>query len=96
MATWAPHVYMEQDLANETFIPWNARAVFTALLQVPFNDRRNATVFKKIIERFCPKIKDLPINPKEWPLPNTASVSKDMGLEIFFSDDEMLSVENFL
>jgi hypothetical protein len=66
-ATWAPEVFIETDLAYETFIPWNARAIITALLQVPFEDRWKATIFKKIIARFCPEIKDLAINPRTWP-----------------------------
>ena len=67
MATWIPQLLIETDIAYETFIPWNSRAVFTTMLQVSFEERKSWALFKKIIHDYCPAIDNWPINPKDWP-----------------------------
>lgn len=63
MATWHSQLLIEWDYALETFIPWNARAILTTMLQVPFEDRITGKLFKNIISSHCPILQQVPINP---------------------------------
>jgi hypothetical protein len=68
MAAWHGVSMLERDFYGQAFIPFNARAIWEVLLGVPYEDRVNAVAFHRITEIVDPKLRTIPINPKEWPL----------------------------
>lgn len=66
MATWYSQVCIAYDIVCETFIPYNARAILTIMLQLPFEDRISNALLKNIISDYWPEVEKLPINPKYW------------------------------
>jgi hypothetical protein len=83
MSAWHGMILLERDFYADCFIPFNCRAIFEALLGVPTEDRRNATVFKRLIERAAPQLNAIPINPSEWPLVRRPSASKERTAPIY-------------
>lgn len=69
MATWHGVALNERDFYSIAFIPFNSRAMFEAMLGISDDKRDDASVFYRMIEMVDPSLLDLPINPKEWPLP---------------------------
>jgi hypothetical protein len=67
MSAWHGMILLERDFYADCFIPFNARAVFKALLAVPVRDRKRSTVFKRLIQQCAPQLTRIPINPPEWP-----------------------------
>lgn len=68
MSAWHGAGMVERDFYAEPFIPFNSREIFETLLGVPYEDRKSAAVFYRMIEMVDPTLLDLPINPKSWPL----------------------------
>lgn len=64
MSTWHGPALLAYDIAFDTSIPFNFRRLLELLMSVPLPDRRKATVFRAIIDRRCPEIADIPINPR--------------------------------
>jgi hypothetical protein len=67
MAAWHGVSMLERDFYAQAFIPFNARAIWEVLLGVPYEDRVNAVAFHRMIEMVDPKLRTIPINPKDWP-----------------------------
>lgn len=72
MAAWHGVAMLERDFYAQAFIPFNARAIWEVLLGVPYEDRVNATAFHRMIDMVDPRLMDIPINPKDWPVPAPA------------------------
>jgi hypothetical protein len=51
-------------MAFDTAILFNSRRVLDLLLAAPLADRKNATLLRAILAARCPKIADIPINPR--------------------------------
>jgi hypothetical protein len=64
MSTWHAQALSGSDMAFDTSILFNSRRLLDLLMSVPLPDRRNATLFRKIIARRCPQISDIPVNPR--------------------------------
>jgi hypothetical protein len=64
MSTWHAQALSGSDMAFDTSIPFNSRRVLDLLMSVPLADRRNGTLFRRIIARRCPQIADIPVNPR--------------------------------
>jgi hypothetical protein len=68
MGCWHSHVLIESDVAFDTHILFNARHILKLMLAVPLTDRAKGTVFRAMIDENLLEIKDLPVNPKSWPV----------------------------
>jgi hypothetical protein len=66
MAAWHGVAMLERDFYAQAFIPFNARAIWEALLGVPYKDRVSATAFRKMVDMVNPRLMEIPINPEEW------------------------------
>lgn len=64
MSTWHGPALLAYDTCFDTSILFNFRRVLEPLLSVPQPARRKATLFRAIIERRCPQIADIPVNPR--------------------------------
>lgn len=62
MAAWHGVTTLERDFACDTFIAFNCRAVFEALLGVDRAFRKSSAVFKRMIEREAPALLSMPFN----------------------------------
>jgi hypothetical protein len=67
MSAWHALLLLESDIAFDTFIPFNARCIFEAMLAVPVDYRKRGDVFRRIIRMKAPELAELPINPLAWP-----------------------------
>ncbi|WP_277209516.1 hypothetical protein [Isoptericola croceus] len=67
MGTWHGPAMVERDFYAEPFIPFNARAVFTAMLGIDRDDRDSGAVLHRLIDLVDPELHSVPINPKRWP-----------------------------
>lgn len=65
MSTWHGPMLNERDFYGESFIPFNARGVFEAMLGLPEPERRSGSVLYRLIERTIPDLLDLPVNPPD-------------------------------
>lgn len=54
----------ERDFYADSFIPFNSRRVFEAMLGVPDEDRYADKTVYRMIELVNPKLLDVPINPR--------------------------------
>ena len=64
MSTWHAQALSGSDMAFDTSILFNSRRLLDLMMSVPLQDRRKATLFRRIIARRCPQIADVPINPR--------------------------------
>jgi hypothetical protein len=71
MGAWHGLLLLESDISFDTFIPFNARNIFEAMLSVPFESRKRGDVFKRIIQMKSPELAELPINPPSWSVAGT-------------------------
>lgn len=69
MATWHGTTLLERDFYADTFIPFNTRRIFEAMLGLDRESRKKGSVFYRMIENVDPSLLDLPINPTSWPKP---------------------------
>lgn len=67
MSAWLGVANAERDFYSEPLVPFNARAILTALLGVSRDERNAATVFYEAIRQTTPSLLDIPINPTKWP-----------------------------
>jgi len=51
MGSWLPHVYLQSDILFDTLNLVNSWAILEALLNLPLEDRINAKVYKKILNK---------------------------------------------
>jgi hypothetical protein len=65
--TWVSEVLQESDFVFNTHSLVNCRKILELLLCVKFEDRVKSTVFHNIINRKLPEIRDIPINPVNFP-----------------------------
>lgn len=64
MPAWHSQTILNRDLALDTFIPFNARSIFNALLSVGYGDRLTGAAFRRIIATLLPELADVPVNPR--------------------------------
>ena len=64
MAAWHGVIRLETDIAFDTFIPINARNVFSAMLSQPKDARIRGALQREIILKLCPALLGLPVNPR--------------------------------
>lgn len=64
MSTWHGPTLLAYDMAFDTSILFNCRRLVELMLATPATDRRKATLFRAIIQRCCPEVADIPINPR--------------------------------
>lgn len=76
MGAWHGVSMVERDYYAEPFIPFNARAIFAAMLGLSEEERNSAAVFYKIINMVDASLLDMPVNPKTWPLQESAGTKK--------------------
>jgi hypothetical protein len=64
MSTWHAQALSGSDMAFDTSILFNSRRLLELMMSVPLQDRRKATLFRRIIARRFPQIADVPVNPR--------------------------------
>ncbi len=66
MGSWMSQVWLEKDIAQESFSPFNYRPLMTMMLGVPVKYRREPDylLFQRMIKRLWPELLNWPINPK--------------------------------
>jgi hypothetical protein len=67
MSTWHAQVLLGSDFAFDTSIIFNSRSALDLLLSAPLKDRIKASLFYELVNRRCPEIRDIPINPRAAP-----------------------------
>lgn len=63
MSAWHGTLLNERDFYGESFIPFNARVVFEAMLGLPWAERKSGSVLYRLVEELAPQLLDLPVNP---------------------------------
>ncbi|WP_020180885.1 hypothetical protein [Methylopila sp. M107] len=66
MPAWHSQAIMNRDQAMDTFIPFNSRSIFDAMLSVEQAKRRKGAIQLRLIKRLLPELSDVPINPKTF------------------------------
>lgn len=69
MSNWFHKVLLESDIAHDTHILVNSRAILRLMLSVPASDRRSALVFDHLVGLAWPAAYKLPINGVARQLP---------------------------
>ena len=68
MGAWQAGVVAESDLAFDTVIAFNSRAIIRRFLGVPERERRDTRYLESWIAASVPEIADIPVNPDTYPL----------------------------
>jgi hypothetical protein len=66
MGTWHSHVLIESDPGFDTHVVFNCRRILTALLSLPFEARKNGSVFSRATALCWPELTEFSINPEDW------------------------------
>lgn len=74
MGCWHSTLVGQRDVVADTFIPFNARRIFEAMLGVTLAERRTGAVFQRIVAENTPALVEYPINPESW---GTAAAAGD-------------------
>jgi hypothetical protein len=90
MSAWHGAAMVERDYYAEPFIPFNARTIFETMLGVPEEKRQSADVLYNIIKLVNPRLLDMPVNPKTWPLENSKPIPENNGLIPFTKDRDLI------
>jgi hypothetical protein len=66
MGSWLPQSWLEKDIAQESFSPYNCRTLLTMMLGVPTKYRRawDYRLYQRMIKYLWPELSNWPINPK--------------------------------
>jgi hypothetical protein len=68
MGAWQAGVVAESDLAFDTVIAFNSRAIIRRFLGVPERERMDTRYLESWIAASIPEIADIPVNPGTYPL----------------------------
>ncbi|WP_226619883.1 hypothetical protein [Cytobacillus firmus] len=62
MSLWHSYIVLESDMAYETYILYNNRALLTKMLSAPIEIRESNELFIRMIQKAWPEVLDLPVN----------------------------------
>ena len=67
LGSWLARTWLEKDIAEESFSPYNYRPLITTMLGAPLKYRRGPdySLYQFITERLWPKLVQWPVNPKD-------------------------------
>ena len=65
MGAWQSMILLERDFYGEPYMPFNSRAIFTAMLGLPEDVRQAATLFRRLID--IPELAGVPLKSSSTP-----------------------------
>ena len=67
LGSWLARTWLEKDIAEESFSPYNYRPLITVMLGAPLKYRRGPDylLYQFITERLWPKLVQWPVNPRD-------------------------------
>ncbi|RZJ86579.1 MAG: hypothetical protein EON88_24410 [Brevundimonas sp.] len=65
MGAWQSMILLERDFYGEPYMPFNCRAIFTAMLGLTHEVREAATLFRRLID--IPELADVPLKSSSTP-----------------------------
>lgn len=69
MGAWQAGVVAESDVSFDTIIAFNSREIVRQFMGVPQEERCSSSHLYQRLNDLLPEIADVPINPKQYPLP---------------------------
>lgn len=69
MSSWLNRIMLESDIAHDTHVLVNSRAILQGLLSVPLADRVRARAFDHMVDLAWPELYQVPVNGQSRQLP---------------------------